>query len=228
MSLAELPVVAAVGLGLLTSISPCPMASHAAAVSVLVRQAGDWKRGLSAGVAYALGRATSYALVAWVASEGIVRMGPLVRKVQIHAESVLGWAFLVGGLLLALSPWLNLSGRGPDASRWKQRLDCLGPIPGAFALGAVLAMAFCPVSAGIFFGSVIPLAAACSPSWAVTVPYGLATAIPVLALTLAAGFGTMQVARLFRASQKVSPWLHRISVLGMLGAGAWLVVRSHL
>lgn len=170
MSLAELPVIAAVGLGVLTSISPCPMASHAAAVSVLVRQADSWKHGLLAGTAYALGRATSYALVAWIASEGLVRLGPLVRKIQLHAETGLGLAFLAGGALLAVSPWLRLPGRGIDAGAWKERLSRFGALPGAFGLGAVLALAFCPVSAGIFFGSVIPLASTASTPWLVTVP----------------------------------------------------------
>lgn len=225
MSLAELPVVAALGLGVLTSISPCPMASHAAAVSVLVRQAGSARRGLLAGGAYALGRATSYVVVAWIASEGLIRLGPLVRKIQVHAETGLGIAFLVGGLLLAISPWLRLPGNGMDAGRWKERFSRLGAVPGAFALGVVLALAFCPVSAGIFFGSVIPLAMASQSGWLVTVPYGLATALPVLALTLAAGFGVNQIARLFQASQKVTPWLHRISVAGMLGAGFWLLLK---
>lgn len=226
MSLAELPVIAALGLGVLTSISPCPMASHAAAVSVLVRQAGSWKRGVLAGSSYALGRAASYAVVAWIASEGLMRLGPLVRKIQVHAETGLGIAFLVGGLFLAASQWIRLPGRGMDATRWKERFSRMGALPGAFALGAVLALAFCPVSAGIFFGSVIPLALASPTSWIVTVPYGLAIALPVLALTLAAGVGVKQIARLFQASQKVTPWLHRLSVLGMIGAGLWLLGRS--
>lgn len=228
MSLTELPVFAAIGLGMLTSMSICPMASNAAAVSVLVRQAGNWKRGVLVGSAYALGRAASYVLVAWIASEGLIRLGPLVRKIQAHAETGLGGAFLIGGLLLAISPRLKLPGRGMDAALWKERFSRIGAAPGAFGLGAVLALAFCPVSAGIFFGSVIPLAAASGSTWLVTVPYGIATAIPVLALTFAAGFGANQVARIFQASQKVTPWLHRISVLGMIGAGVWLLARSRL
>ncbi len=226
MSFAELPVVAALGLGVLTSVSPCPMASHAAAVSVLVRQAGNLRRGFAAGAAFAAGRAASYVLVAWIASEGLLRIGPLVRRIQAHAESVLGVVFLVGGSLLAVSPWLKLPGNGIDAAAWKDRLGRLGALPGAFLLGMLLALAFCPVSAGIFFGSVIPLAMATTPSWAVTVPYGLATAIPVIALTLAAGYGTTRIARVFHATQKVAPWLHRVSVAGMVGAGVWLLAKS--
>lgn len=228
MSLAELPAVAALGLGVLTSISPCPMASHAAAVSVLVRQAGSWRRGLLVGSSYALGRAASYAGVAWAASEGLMRLGPLVRKVQVHAETGLGLAFLGGGILLAVSPLLRMPGGGMDAARWKERLARAGALPGTFALGAVLALAFCPVSAGIFFGSVIPLAMASSNRWLVTVPYGLATALPVLALTFAAGFGIERIARVFHASQRIAPWLHRISTIGMIGAGLWLLGRSLL
>lgn len=228
MSLTELPVIAALGLGVLTSISPCPMASHAAAVSVLVRQAESWKRGLLAGISYAMGRAASYAVVAWIASESLIRLGPLVRKIQVHAETGLGLAFLLGGLLLAISPRLRMPGHGMDAARWKERFSRMGPTLGAFALGAVLALAFCPVSAGIFFGSVIPLAMASPNGWFVTVPYGVATALPVLAVTFVASFGLHQIARLFHASQKVSPWLYRLSVLGMIGAGLWLLGRSIL
>ena len=223
MSFSELPVVAAVGLGILTSISPCPMASHAAAVSVLVRQAESWRRGMAAGMAYALGRATSYALVAWIAAQGLVRLGPIVRKIQVHADMVLGWAFLAGAVVLTLSRWINLPGNGIDSTRWKTRLDRLGALPSAFGLGAILALAFCPVSAGIFFGSVIPLAAASPPSYLVTIPYGLATALPVFVTTIAAGYGTRQIARLFKATQRIAPWLHRLSAAGMAAAGLWLL-----
>lgn len=222
----DLPVLAALGLGVLTSISPCPMASHAAAVSVLVRGAGSWKGGLVVGTSYALGRAASYAGLAWILSAGIFQLGPLVRKIQFHAESVLGWVFLVGGILLAISPWLRLPGGGMNTLRWKERLDRVGPVPGAFLLGALLALAFCPVSAGIFFGSVVPLAVASTPSWSVTIPYGMATALPVFVLVVAAGYGTHMVARTFHVAQKITPWLHRISAAGMIVAGIWLLARS--
>jgi cytochrome c biogenesis protein CcdA len=222
----DLPVIAAMGLGVLTSISPCPMASHAAAVSVLVRSAGSWKAGLVVGTSYALGRAAAYAALAWILSAGIFKLGPFVRKVQFHAESVLGWVFLAGGILLAISPWLRLPGGGMNTLRWKDRLDRVGHVPGAFLLGAILALAFCPVSAGIFFGSVVPLAVASTPSWSVTIPYGVATALPVFVLVVAAGYGTHMVARTFNATQKITPWLHRISAAGMVVAGIWLLVRS--
>jgi len=165
-------------------------------------------------------------LVAWITSEGLLRLGPLVRNIQAHAESVLGLVFLIGGIMLAVSPWLKLPGKGIDASAWKHRMDRLGSIPGAFGLGMILAFAFCPVSAGIFFGSVIPLAMTTRPSWLVTVPYGLATALPVFVLTLAAGYGTQQIARVFRATQIVTPWLHRVSVAGMIGAGGWMLIKA--
>ncbi|MBK8804359.1 MAG: sulfite exporter TauE/SafE family protein [Fibrobacteres bacterium] len=222
----NLPVLAALGLGVLTSVSPCPMASHAAAVSVLVRGAGSWKGGLVVGASYALGRAAAYACLAWILSAGIFRLGPLVRKIQFHAESVLGWVFLVGGLLLAISPWLNLPGGGMNTLRWKERFDRVGHVPGAFLLGGLLALAFCPVSAGIFFGSVVPLAVATTPSWSVTIPYGVATALPVFVLVVAAGYGTQMVARTFHATQKITPWLHRLSAGGMIAAGVWLLARS--
>lgn len=222
----DLPALAAASLGILTSISPCPMASHAAAVSVLVRGADSWKGGLVVGASYAVGRATAYAALAWILSAGIFQMGPVVRRIQFHAESVLGWIFLVGGVLLAVSPRLRLPGGGLDTMRWKQRLDRAGRVPGAFLLGALLALAFCPVSAGIFFGSVVPLAVASPPSWAVTLPYGVATALPVLVLVGAAGCGTQMVATTFETAQKVTPWLHRVSVAGMIAAGVWLLARS--
>lgn len=226
MSPAELPVVAALGLGVLTSISPCPMASHAAAVSVLVRQAGSTRRGLAVGSAYALGRAAAYAALVWIVSAGLFRLGPLVRRIQVHAESVLGWVFLAGGILLAVSPWLRLPGGGWNALRWKERFDRMGPVPGAFLLGALLALAFCPVSAGIFFGSVIPLSLTSPSAWLVTLPYGVATGLPVLGLVVAAGFGTRQIARAFGVTQRITPWLHGASAAGMIAAGLWLLLRS--
>ena len=50
-------------LGILTSISPCPLATNIAAVSYLARRAGSRRSAVVGALAYAVGRAGAYVLI---------------------------------------------------------------------------------------------------------------------------------------------------------------------
>jgi hypothetical protein len=180
---------AALWLGILTSISPCPLASNIAAVSFVGRRVGAPGRVVLAGVAYAAGRAATYVAVAAVTVVGLVSVPGMSFFLQQRMNQLLGPVLIVAGFLML--GWIRVPGwNGRSAGALEKRLAEAG-IPGAAGLGALFALSFCPVSAGLFFGGLLPLAAAGnSPVFLPTI-YGLGTGLPVVALAtlLAVGVG---------------------------------------
>jgi cytochrome c biogenesis protein CcdA len=168
----------ALWLGLLTSVSPCPLAANIAAMSYVGREVGSRRRTLVGGLLYTLGRALAYAALAALLVGGLLSVPDVALFLQTHMNRVLGPVLVAVGLILL--EWVRLPGFGSRLyDRTGERLVKAGLV-GAFPLGAVLALAFCPVSAGLFFGGLIPLALEHRSSVWLPALYGLGTGLPVV------------------------------------------------
>ena len=151
-----LAAVTALWLGVLCSLSPCPLATNVAAVAYLGRHAATPRRVLGAGLLYTAGRALTYVALGALLVGGLLAAPRASAALQGGVNRVLGpILILVGMVVLGLLP-LPSFGRGVG-HRTQERLAAFGPL-GALALGALFALAFCPVSAALFFGSLLPLA----------------------------------------------------------------------
>jgi len=204
----------ALWLGLLCSISPCPLASNVAAMSYLARYTNSRRLQLFAGLLYAGGRAIAYTLVGGLLSFGLLSAGALSPFLQRHLDPLLGpILLLVGMALLGLLPGLPSFGGVGAATQGK--LAQQGLI-GSAALGFLLALAFCPVSAALFFGSLVPLAVQQDSAWLLPALFGLGSAAPVL------GFGVL----LLLGRELASCWFTRIQNVDrwLLPATGWVLV----
>jgi cytochrome c-type biogenesis protein len=177
----------ALWLGILTSISPCPLASNLAAVSFVAREVGSPRRVLLAGLAYSLGRALSYVLVGALIVTSVLSIPGLSRFLQERMNQVLGPLLLLVGA--ALLGWLPLRGVGAAWGESLQRRAAAAGVLGAGLLGMLFALSFCPVSAGLFFGGLIPLAAAEGSRVLLPAVYGLGTGLPVVAVAVPMALG---------------------------------------
>ncbi len=216
-----LAAAGALWLGLLTAASPCPLATNVAAVSYVGKRAGRPSLVLTGGLLYALGRALTYILVALLVLQGLLAASPLSRFLQQKLNVLLGPALLVLGLVLVdVIPWPWV-GRG---SRWFERLqvhsDRLGLV-GAGLLGFTFALAFCPLSAALYFGSLLPLALANRSPWLLPAAYGLGTALPVIFFSFLLAFSANRVARAFSALTAVERWLRRATAAVFILVGAY-------
>jgi hypothetical protein len=111
---------------------------------------------LLAGIAYSLGRALTYVTVAAVAVASLLSIPSVSFFLQQQMNRVLGPLLMATGLVMVgwlRLPWLGNRGVGA----LEQRLAGAG-ILGAGGLGILFALSFCPVSAGLFFGGLLPLA----------------------------------------------------------------------
>lgn len=213
--------------GLLTAVSPCPLATNIAAISFLSRQPGNPRRALLAAVLYTLGRATVYvglgtallwAFHAVAAGEGSLQefASPVSRSLQRYGNIALGPVLLlIGMILLGWIEW-NVS-FGPNGAKLQNRAASHGTA-WAFPLGALFALAFCPPSIALFFSA---LAISLQHDSALLSPlvYGIGTALPVIAFSLLIAFAGQYVGKAFHVMTKIERWLRLLTGAVFLAAG---------
>ncbi|HPB31967.1 MAG TPA: aromatic aminobenezylarsenical efflux permease ArsG family transporter [Candidatus Sumerlaeota bacterium] len=177
----------AVWLGIFTSISPCPLATNIAAVSYIGKRLENPFKVFLYGISYTLGRAFAYVLVGVLVVSSLLSAPHLSHFLQKYMNRFLGpLLILVGMVLLEMIP-LMPSGSGMT-DKLKKRMENWG-IAGAFGLGVIFALSFCPISAALFFGSLIPLAVDRESGILMPTLYGIATGLPVLLFALLISFG---------------------------------------
>lgn len=209
----------ALWLGLLTSISPCPLAANIAAMSYIGREVGSRRRTLVGGLLYTLGRALAYAALAAILVGGLLSVPQVALFLQAHMNRALGPILVAVGLVLL--EWVRVPGFGSQVfDRTGERLVKAGLL-GALPLGAVLALAFCPVSAGLFFGGLIPLALQHRSSLWLPALYGLGTGLPVVAFALLVSAGVAWVGSAFNRMQPVERWARRVTALVVIAVGLY-------
>ncbi|MBM3285903.1 MAG: sulfite exporter TauE/SafE family protein [Candidatus Eisenbacteria bacterium] len=186
----------ALWLGVLTSISPCPLASNIAAVSYVGRTVGSPGRVLVAGLVYSLGRALAYVSVAMLVVSSVLSIPRVSFFLQERMNQVLGPLLIVIGIgILGLVRFPLPSWSWGQAA--KERSARAGILGVAF-LGILFALSFCPVSAGIFFGGLIPLAVNAQSRMLVPAVYGIGTGLPVLVFAILLVLGAQWAGRAFR------------------------------
>lgn len=214
--------ITAVWFGILTSISPCPLATNIAAVSFIGRLSGHPRKALWSGVGYTAGRTIIYVLLGMLL---VVSTGAIPRVsmfLQLHFAKYLGPILIVVGILLLDLVPIRFSGFTLSTGT-QQRLANSGFF-GAFGLGAVFALAFCPVSAALFFGSTVSLAVKHSSHLIMPSLYGIGTALPVIAVALVLTFSAQAVGKLFHNFSIIEKWARRVSALIVITAGVYMVL----
>ncbi len=216
----------ALWLGILTSISPCPLATNIAAVSYVGRQVGSTRAVLLSGGLYTAGRTLAYVMLGAAAVWSLMSMVAVSRFLQGGFHRALGPLLIVVGLLLLGVFRINLPALGVSKGL-QERVDRSGAW-GAGLLGIVFALSFCPVSAGLFFGSLVPLAADRSSPLLLPTLFGIGTALPVavFAVLLAAGAGWL--GRALDQLQAFEVWARRITAAIIIGVGVYETLRSTL
>lgn len=208
---------AALWLGVLTSISPCPLATNVAAISFIGRRVGSPRRVFFSGVLYALGRSLAYLALAMLLVGSLLSVPDLSMFLQRHMNKLLGPLLILVAMFLLDLLSFSLPGSGLSESM-RARLDALG-LWGALPLGMLFALTFCPVSAALFFGSLIPLSVKTHSSVILPSIYGLGTALPALFFAVLVAVGARSVGKTFNALSKVEWWARRITGLLFLAIG---------
>jgi cytochrome c biogenesis protein CcdA len=185
----------ALWLGLMTSISPCPLATNIAAISFIARRLGQPRAVLLSGLLYVFGRTFAYLSLAVLILAGVLAGGALSRFLERYLNQILGPVLILVGMvllgLLGANLSLNLAGEKV------QERASQGGLWWAGVLGILFALSFCPVSAGLFFGGLLPLSAAHGSRLLLPALFGIGTALPVVAFAFLMAFGAQYVGKAY-------------------------------
>lgn len=209
----------ALWLGILTSISPCPLTTNIAAISYLGGQVVHTNRVLANGFLYTLGRTATYVLLAALSVLTVLSIPHLSFWLQHYMSKAMGPILVVVGLVLL--GIIRLSSLTLIRDKDFQLPDRQRGIWGAGALGMLFALSFCPTSAALFFGSLIPLAIESKSVFVLPALYGLGTALPVFAFAVLIALGAKSVAAAFKRLTALELWARKITGIVFVGVGIY-------
>jgi len=202
-------ILTAIWLGIMTSISPCPLATNIAAISFIGRRVDSLRRVFLAGVLYTAGRATTYLALGVILVSSVLNVPDVSAFLQRYMNRILGPVLILAGMFLLELISLNLPG-GRLAGSAQSRVEKHG-IWGAGILGIIFALTFCPVSAALFFGGLIPLSLKFKSRVILPSLFGLGTGLPVLMFAILIAVSTKSVGNMFDKVTLFEWWGRRIT-----------------
>ncbi len=210
-------------LGVITSVSPCPMATNVAAIGYLARNSHSRALQLLAGSLYALGRAVAYTLVGALITWGLLSAPVLSNFLQKHLGQLMGPLLVLAGMiLLGLLPGLPAFG---GSGKLGKKIADYGVI-GSGLLGFLFALAFCPVSAALFFGSLLPFAVKQESTWLLPAIFGIGSALPVLIFGILLAVARHTATKAFGRLQQMDRWLLPATGWLLVAVGLYLIIRQ--
>ncbi len=211
----------AVWLGILTSISPCPLASNIAALSYLSKNVQSQSAILVSGLSYTLGRVIAYVGVSALIVTGLLTVFSLAQFLQTWTNRIIGPFLIFLGIILL--EWIRIPMPSMGSSERLERL-AKGGSPGAAALGFIFALSFCPISAALFFGSLIPLSIDQNSKILIPALFGIGTAAPVAAFAVMIAFGARSIGKTYEKISLFAKWAKRVTGIVFLLAGLYYIL----
>jgi sulfite exporter TauE/SafE len=206
-------------LGILTSISPCPLATNIAAISFIGRRIDRPRLVFWAGILYTGGRVLTYLVLGMLLVAGLLSAPHISHLLQKYMIKLLGPILIIVGMFLVELLRFNASGAGPGAGI-QRRAENWG-IWGAGLLGFIFALSFCPLSAVLFFGSLVPLALQYDSEVWLPVAYGVGTGLPVFGFAVMIALGARSLGRIFDQVARFEWWARRITGLVFIVIGVY-------
>lgn len=215
------PVVTAFLLGLLTAISPCPLATNIAAVGYISKDIENRRRIFRNGLLYTLGRVLAYTLLGAVLI-ALLREGASVFSIQKTlgrwGDMIIAPALVLIGLFMLFGHRLNLPKFG--FSGGGERIGQRGGW-GALLLGVLFSLAFCPTSGIFFFGMLIPMSASETGGYLLPALFAVATGLPVVIVAWILAYSVAGLGTFYNRVQSVQKWLMRVVACVFIALGIY-------
>lgn len=189
------PLLTAFLLGIMTSISPCPLAANITAIAYISKDLKTPRQTLLGGLSYTLGRAISYALLAVLIYFGVSSF-EIAKLFQGWGDKVLGIVLIIISLVMFGVIRIDYGGKSDRVEYAKEWLASKGYL-GALLLGMLFAFAFCPYSGVMFFGILIPLVLKSAGGLALPPVFALGTGLPVIVFSFILAFSVGQISKIY-------------------------------
>jgi cytochrome c biogenesis protein CcdA len=218
----NIPLFTAFILGIMTAISPCPLAMNITATAYLSKDITNKRKVLFNGIFYTLGRMFSYTALASLIFFGASKFH-IARWFQQIDGIWIGIAFIVIGILMLdfiklsipfLSNWTSqLSKKQNKRNYWS-----------AFLLGTLFALAFCPYGGMLYFGVLIPLTITSSEGLLLPPIYSIATGLPVIIIAFLLAFSVANIGTFYNRMKSFEIWFRRIVAIIFIGIGIYYII----
>jgi cytochrome c biogenesis protein CcdA len=195
------------------------LATNIAAISYIGQRVESPRKVVAAGLLYTLGRMATYLFLGILIVASVLSIPELAMFLQQNMNKLLGPILIVAGMFLLELISLDIM-RSDIGSRMQGRVERFG-IWGAGLLGLLFALSFCPVSAALFFGSLIPLAVDHQSPILMPAVYGIGTALPVIVFAFVIAVSTRMVGVMFNKLKVIEKWARRITGVVFIAVGLY-------
>lgn len=217
-----MPWVTALVLGLMTAISPCPLATNITAVGFISKDIENRNRVFINGLLYTLGRAISYTVIPLVIFLGADQF-KFSGFFQQYGEKLLGPVLIIIGLLMLDVIKMNIPGVSRLASKMEKKTSW-GYFD-AILLGMIFALAFCPYSGVLFFGMLVPMTVASASGLYLPVVFAIATGIPVIIFAWILAFSVGSIGGVYNKMKNFEIWFRRVISVLFIVVGIYYIIR---
>lgn len=204
----NLPILTAFLLGIMTSISPCPLATNITAIAFISRKFKDAKQVVVHGLMYIIGRAITYISIAVIVYMGFSAVN-IQGFFQLWGDKLLGPFLIITGIFLLDLIKLNYKVGSRYVERIQSWIEGKGYL-GSMCLGAFFALAFCPYSGVMFFGLLIPLIVSTNNPLLAPVVFSIGTGLPVLLFSFVIALSVNRLSQVFNSINNFEIWFRKI------------------
>lgn len=217
----NIPILSAFVLGLMTAISPCPLATNITATAFISKNIASKKKVFLSGILYSLGRAFTYTTIGLILFFGASKFH-LARFFNQNGEKYLGPLLIVIGLMMLNVIRLNFFGKSNFTEKLSDKFQHKGLL-GAFLIGAVFALAFCPYSGALYFGMLIPITISSIDGLYLPIIFAFATGLPVVLFTYLLAFAASSVGSFYNKITKIEKAMRIIAGMVFIVTGIYYV-----
>lgn len=217
-----MPWLTALILGLLTAISPCPLATNITAVGFISKEIKDRDRVFVNGLLYTLGRAVSYTVIALIIYFGADQF-KFSGFFQHYGEKLLGPLLVIIGLFMFGAIMVKFPGIGVLTSKMESKTRW-GHFD-AILLGMVFALAFCPYSGVLYFGMLVPMTVASASGLYLPIVFALATGVPVIIFAWLLAYSVGSIGAVYNKMKDFETWFRHVVAALFVIVGIYYIIR---
>lgn len=221
----QFPILTAFLLGLMTAISPCPLATNITAIGFISKDLENRKKVFYNGLIYTLGRAVSYTILGLLFYFSIGQF-ELSGFFQTWGEKILGPILVLIGLFMLGVLRIKIPGLGSLTERMENKSKT--GFWSVLLLGIVFALAFCPYSGVLYFGMLIPMTVSSASGLYLPLVFALGTGIPVIIFAWLIAFSMGQIGGIYNKIKAFEFWFRRIVAILFIGVGIFYIIRLFL
>ena len=218
----NLPFLSALILGLMTAISPCPLATNITATAYISKNISSKKKILLSGLLYSLGRAFSYTTIGIILYFGASKFH-IERFFNQNGEKFLGPLLIIIGLIMLNIIKLNSFGKFSFSNKLSEKFKSKGLL-GSFLIGVVFALAFCPYSGALFFGMLIPLTITNADGLYLPIIFAFGTGLPVLLFTYLLAFAASSIGTFHNRITKIEKAMRFVAGFVFILTGIYYIL----